>query len=400
MPLSIDDISDDWVEDLCRILAGRSPGSRRGDIQVHSFRLKPLADEQGIISRYEKSTTEAIVGHHVLTLEWVAGGEERESKLIMKVKVPGAVIRERLQEVYRELDSELAELQQELSPSILDDCHLRELHIYELDRVSLKSVTPVIEHIWLDPSSQIFAIVMEFLEHMRHEKTLDDLNVWNTQDMTCVLSGIAKVHGEFLGELSVQSPPSWLLPYRKLNNAKLLQYQASLLRYNADTFPGLFYPGRVKALESFLESARARHRAIVDRPLTLIHGDFTPRNVCLRPKGPGQMSLCAYDWELAQMHLPQRDICEFLCYVLDPSRGWRAVATETMLEQYRRELQAASGCSIERADFQQDMALALEEFCTFKLLVQGITHQLLGKRGYFERLVRNSFDGIARFTQY
>ena len=30
-----------------------------------------------------------------------------------------------------------------------------------------------------------------------------------------------------------------------------------------------------------------------------------------------------------------------------------------------------------------------------RLLVQGITHRLLGKRAYFERMVANAFDGIA-----
>ncbi len=400
MPLSMADISPEWVEGLCCRIAARSPASDGDGARVSSFRLDPLGDEQGVISRYEKSTKRAIVGHHVLTIQWACGKEERESRLVIKAKVPGALIRKRLREVYRRFDPELAELQEQLDPSMLDDCHLRELAIYQLDRVSLKAITPVVEHVWLEPESGIFAIVMELLQDVRHDKTLDDLSVWTPDDITCALAGIAKVHGEFLGEMSDGSPPSWLLSYRQLNNRAFLEYEALLLRYNANTFKNLFHRSRVRALESLVESAEDRQREILQRPLTLIHGDFSPRNVCLRPNGRAPMSLCAYDWELAQMHLPERDICEFFCYVLDPSRGWNDASVDAMLERYRLELQAASSRPISRAELGHGMALALEEFCTFKLLVQGITHQILGKRRYFERLVANAFDGIAKFNEY
>jgi hydroxymethylglutaryl-CoA reductase (NADPH) len=43
-----------------------------------------------------------------------------------------------------------------------------------------------------------------------------------------------------------------------------------------------------------------------------IHNDFNPRNTLIRSSGMP----CIYDWELAMIDLPQRDIIEFLSFVL------------------------------------------------------------------------------------
>lgn len=401
MGLTLDDIDHAWVAGLCRDLAaaaGAGVPAAPDAVEVRAFALTELGDAQGVISRYERSTREAIVGHRVLTIRWALRGRELEDRIVLKSKAPGAVIRRRLEEVYGRIDPRLAALQRRLDPSILDDAHTRELQIYALDRPGLRAVTPAIHRVWLDPARQIYAIAMELLEGARHLRTLGDLSAWQPADIDCAVRGIARVHGEHLGELSAAAPPPWLVPFERLHDARLLDYQAALLAYNAAAFPELFGAERVRRLEALLASAPARRRAIASRPLTLIHGDLTPRNVCLRARGgAGELRLCAYDWELAQAHLPQRDICEFLCYVLEPRQGWRHAATAHLLERYRARLAAAAGRPIDAASFRRDLALALAEFCTFKLLVQGITHQLLGQRGYFERLVANAFDALAAY---
>ena len=97
-------------------------------------------------------------------------------------------------------------------------------------------------------------------------------------------------------------------------------------------------------------------------------------------------------------HVPQRDVCELLCYVLNPGRGWHDEATARLLDGYRDALARAAGRPIAADEFRHDLALAIGEFATFKLLVQGITHQLLGKRPYFERLVENAFASMEAIT--
>jgi Phosphotransferase enzyme family len=415
MALTLADLGPAWMTDLCRELAPR----RSRSVTLHSFALAPLASEQGVLSRYRPSADEAtdeatneaaqaIVGHRLLTLDATVAGLRQQHRLVLKSKAPGSVVRRRVAAAYARLDlrlhSRLVEAQLRVSPSILDDCHTRELHVYTLARSgapSLRAITPAIARIWLDPAAQIYAVVMELLDDVRHASTLHDLDVWLPADLDCALGQIARVHGDFLCQIDPAAPPPWLLPFAQLHNASLLPYQAELLRYNADTFPELFTPPRVRMLEALLAASPERNRAIAARPLTLIHGDFTPRNLCLKTDEatvPGGLRLCAYDWELAQLHLPQRDVCELLCYALSPQRGWRDALPARLLHRYRTALIDASGESISPGDFSRDLALALRELATFKLLVQGFTHQLLGQRAYFERLVHNVFDGLEVFS--
>ena len=98
------------------------------------------------------------------------------------------------------------------------------------------------------------------------------------------------------------------------------------------------------------------HRALIDRmsqwwphlesqTSTLIHNDFNPRNVCLRQTGAG-FTLCAYDWELATVGAPQRDLAEFLCFVLasDTPDG----QIDHWIEQHRTALETETGDRIDK----------------------------------------------------
>jgi hydroxymethylglutaryl-CoA reductase (NADPH) len=397
--LTLADLDPAWVTALCHELAG--PAIDPADVVVRSFTVAPLPSQQGVLSRYPPAPTEArddvLTGHRALTVDARVAGVDHQHRLVLKAKPPGAVVRQRLAARYRLLDARLADAQQRVSPSILDDCHTRELHVYALERPSLRAITPGIARVWLDPDRQIFAVVMQRFEGVRHEHTLDDLDAWRPDELACVLAGLAAVHGDLLGQLDPAAPPPWLLPFARLHNASLLAYQAELLRYNADTFPELFTPARRRQLEALLAASAARHRAILARPLTLLHGDFSPRNVCLAPAPRGAWRLCAYDWELAQVHLPARDVCELLCYALSPARGFDEDLAARLLDGYRQQLALAAARPISRAELAHDLGLALAELAGFKLLVQGVTHQLLGNRRYFERLVHNTFHGLAAF---
>ena len=121
-------------------------------------------------------------------------------------------------------------------------------------------------------------------------------------------------------------------------------------------------------------------------PHTLVHNDFNPRNACIRtssaissphlppipqptPLAAGSTSIfstssgvvdtavpyslqgdvpfsderlvCVYDWELATIEVPQRDLVEFLSFILHPSCP--AEEWLSMVEFYRRHLEFYSG---------------------------------------------------------
>eukprot|EP01135_Chromosphaera_perkinsii_P006484 Nk52_evm1s521 gene=Nk52_evmTU1s521 len=78
----------------------------------------------------------------------------------------------------------------------------------------------------------------------------------------------------------------------------------------------------------------------MDARKTLVHGDFTPRNMCLkhRPNKQSKRELLAYDWETTAIGLPQHDIVSFLSFTLDMSKPGASSELKHHMEVARCEL--------------------------------------------------------------
>jgi len=93
-------------------------------------------------------------------------------------------------------------------------------------------------------------------------------------------------------------------------------------------------------------------------PKTLIHNDFNPRNICLRPTDDG-LTLCAYDWELATVHLPQHDLAELLAFTL--AKDVDKDTVDHYVELHRRELARAVGRSIDPEQWRAGYNLSVRD---------------------------------------
>jgi aminoglycoside phosphotransferase (APT) family kinase protein len=96
----------------------------------------------------------------------------------------------------------------------------------------------------------------------------------------------------------------------------------------------------------------------------LIHNDFNPRNVAIR-NGPDGPRLVAYDWELATIGAPQRDLAEFLCFVL-PEDAEPYVLADA-IELHRATLERRSGLPLGRRDWQVGFQSALAHVLVSRL---------------------------------
>jgi hydroxymethylglutaryl-CoA reductase (NADPH) len=114
-------------------------------------------------------------------------------------------------------------------------------------------------------------------------------------------------------------------------------------------------------------------RSLETAPRTLIHNDFNPRNICLRqtPSGP---TLCAYDWELATIGAPQRDLAEFLSFVLSPE--WGKAEVDTYIERHRHALERESGCSIDRGLWVEGFRCSLYDVLVDRLAMYALIHRI------------------------
>ena len=112
---------------------------------------------------------------------------------------------------------------------------------------------------------------------------------------------------------------------------------------------------RQRALIATIPEWWARTEAM---PRTLAHNDFNPRNIALRSTGDA-LTLCAYDWELATIQLPQHDAAELLAFVLPPDAGREEVAH--YVELHRRAVADAGGAVPDAATWREGFSLAARD---------------------------------------
>ena len=115
----------------------------------------------------------------------------------------------------------------------------------------------------------------------------------------------------------------------------------------------------------------------------MIHNDFNPRNVALRPE-PNSFRLCAYDWELATLGIPQHDLAELLCFVL-PQESSRDEVLH-YLEVHRRALQRATGQRIDADSWQLGFRLSLCDLMVNRFPMYTLVHKFR-KQGFLSRII-------------
>ena len=104
-------------------------------------------------------------------------------------------------------------------------------------------------------------------------------------------------------------------------------------------------------------------------PMTLIHNDCNPRNICIRKATSDQgdssdedpRRMCIYDWELARIDVPQHDLAEFLAFILPPDCSIHR--RMEIIKYYIEMLEKYSGRKFNR---QKYVNLTLVSMCGLK----------------------------------
>ncbi|HET9257455.1 MAG TPA: phosphotransferase, partial [Pseudonocardiaceae bacterium] len=231
----------------------------------------------------------------------------------------------------------------------LKDCHLRELWAYRAPDPALRALLPRVYGVHENPEREIYLVVMERLDRAAHLLDVDgEPTGWTACDVDTALRGIATVHGRWLGRQRELLDAGWLghVPGPTLVD-KTRELWIRLADHNAKEHPDLL-PPRMKALVwKLAEESGTWTSELEAMPMTLVHNDFSPRNVALRKVDAQPV---AFDWELATVHVPQRDFVELLAFTLGHDSG--AAEVRRHLDVHRAAVEAASGRSLSAAQWR------------------------------------------------
>lgn len=206
---------------------------------------------------------------------------------------------------------------------------------------------------------------------------------WTRPCVEAALSGIASVHAQWLGDARAIGMFGLLASPRAASEAAC-EWRTALAVHAGGWLRS--WLGGAGAAEQLRLAAGfgTTERWIAGRTLTLVHGDFNPRNLAIRytPLGP---RLAAFDWELAGWGLPQRDVVELLCFVLDPDGA--ADEARRYVERSRLALQRFARRDVDAATWHAGVRAAIGQFGATRLPMYFLAHRFR-PQAYLERVAR------------
>ena len=266
------------------------------------------------------------------------------------------------------------------------NCHLRELAVYSQKDPRFIRHVPKIYHCYSNHEREAYVVVMEKLENMELLNTANSPGVWQKQHIEAALKGIAEIHAIWLGREEELKSQSWLGQYPTANlMGRMKDLWESLIFHASEEFPEIITQGEKSAIINQIKSVEIWWQEIEKMPRTLVHNDFNPRNIALRPLPDGDWRLCAYDWELATLHLPQRDLVELLSFVLLPE-----VKEDEILhysEVHRKALEKSSGIKLDKKLWDRGYNLCLRDYIINRIPMYLMAHTFRNY-SFMERVVK------------
>jgi thioester reductase-like protein len=265
--------------------------------------------------------------------------------------------------------------------------HVRELAIYEEAQRNdrLRPYLPGCFGTWRDDEGGQWGMAIEHLNGLALMDASDDPNAWSPAHIEAAVVGLAELHAVWHErEAELRSQP-WIGHVRSRQSVvEMTPLWQALADHAAPFFAAWADPAIGPTHRALVDSIGEWWQPLDSSPPTLIHNDFNPRNVSLRHEGRG-FRLCAYDWELATVGAPPRDLAEFLCFVLPPDV--RADEAERYVELHRHALANATGRAIDAEEWRAVFRSALADFLIDRLAFYAMIHRVRRQR-FLPRVVR------------
>ena len=253
-------------------------------------------------------------------------------------------------------------------------CHKRELAVYRQSDPRFKRHTPHVCLLVENDEEQRWIIALEAIECPIFMDTRAEAKRWSAKHIVDCINGLAELHSIWLGreaELMRQNTMCNVLSVKDMEDAKPLWFA---LAQHADSFMATATGETLETIRNeLIDSIDTWWQATEALDRTLIHNDFNSRNIALVDQ-QGQPTLCAFDWELAALGIPQRDLAEFLCFVLPPDHD----KSESMhyIEHHRKTLERASGRVIDPDSWLHGFQLALFDLVINRIPMYTLIHRL------------------------
>ncbi|NBV42234.1 hypothetical protein EBR96_05640, partial [bacterium] len=266
-------------------------------------------------------------------------------------------------------------------------CDIKELAIYKESDKRFTTHVPRIFDTIQDNEKETRIVIMEYVQDAIFRDTGDDTRDWDDPHIRIVLDGLADLHSVWFRRDSELKQTEWIGSIPSAATMIAMQPLFAALLNNGVAEHEWFDDRDYSVRKTILDTLPEWIGDLDLLPKTLVHNDFNPRNLFIRPTSNGG-SLCVYDWELATVHLPQYDLAEFLIFVLQPNDVTKEKVAE-YVEYYRNKLSQSVGESLNKTDWETGFWLCVNDFCLFRMGMYLMAH-VQRDYGFMIRIVKTA----------
>jgi thioester reductase-like protein len=361
-------------EALCR---------QRRDASLHISRLslQPLGGDESIVGELTSWRYATTCGLFRCEAEIATGSGREQLPLFVKAKAADGQVLDVAQCLAALADPELGAAYAHFRGDVgFTGSHHRELALYAHPDERLRRNSPHAFVIESNDESRRWLLVLESV----HVDNKAGSGPWRGPDIEAALRGLAEIHAVWYERAPSPDEEAWLpapRPAARMEEMKPLW--TALARHASERSPA-WRDVDLADLHQHLAGSMDWAAALDALPATLIHNDFNPRNMVIR-EIEGERRLCAYDWELARIGVPQRDLAELLCFVL-PETATRATVGR-WVERSRELLQEQTGRPIDARDWDRGFRASLCDLLVDRLAMYAMVDRFRPQQ-FLPRVVR------------
>ena len=265
--------------------------------------------------------------------------------------------------------------------------YLREIELFQLQarHPALRKYLPRYLGDRVDESRNEFVLLEELVADGILMDSADDVSGWTPALISTATEGIADVHAIWYGKDEDLAELTWL--EERATTEDVLADESlwrGLAEFVHERFPEEVPETAHRRRLTIIETIPRWHPRKDAMRHTLVHDDFNPRNCGFRPV-EGRPTLVAYDWELALIDVPQRDLVELLVFTL-PDTVTRP-EVDAHVERHRRWLEAATGTGIDPEEWVEGFRCELYLEAINRVPLQWLFHSRFPS-GYAVRINR------------
>jgi hydroxymethylglutaryl-CoA reductase (NADPH) len=263
--------------------------------------------------------------------------------------------------------------------------HLRELAIYSQTDSRFVAHAPQVLAAVADPGSDTWLVVLEQIADASLMDAVDRPGEWTRASLAAAVDGLAALHAVWYGSDQELAAAPWIgtVPTAR-TMSDMTDLWVALANHAERAFSSWTDANMTAIQRGLIQTVDKWWPSLEHAPRTLIHHDFNPRNICIRGTGPSRR-LCAYDWELATIGAPQRDLAELLCFVLSPDV--EREEAQAWIDRHRAQLSRETERPIDPAVWEGGFRAALCDLLINRLATYALIHRVRPQR-FLSRVVR------------